>query len=356
MPKSEDLITQPTASIRFKRLRLGILILGVLVVCAFAALSAYDAWRAYRNALAATDREIGNVAKALAEQTAWSWQGIDLLLRDTARWYRNDSPKLPPERLDEVLANRTAGVRQVRLITIVDAQGIQRHRSRGSSPPNFDMSDRSYFIAQRDGTAAGLFISEPLITRSENRAGVILSRRLEDDKGEFAGVVTAIVDLADLEQFYGSVTLGKGSAVQLLRDTGTLLVRNPPAPEAIGRQFPELAAIPNPPASRLVSPIDGRRDFIAVAGVRDTPLVLTVTRDEAVAMHPWRDEATRLAIRTLVVTLLGLAAIAALWRQLRRIETGERALRDSEERYALAMEGANEGHWDWNLETDQLYR
>jgi hypothetical protein len=283
MPTSDDLIAQPTASIRFKRLRLGIVVLGLFVIFAFAASSAYDAWRAYRNSLAATDREIGNVAKALAEQTAWSWQGIDLLLRDTARWYQNDSGKFTPERLDEVLANRTAGVHQLRIITIVDAQGIQRHRSRGTSPPNLDVSDRAYFIAQRDGTAAGLFISEPLITRSENRIGIVLSRRLEGDNGEFAGVVTAIVDLADLEQFYASVTLGKGSAIQLLRDNGTLLVRNPPAPEAINRKFPELAAIPNAPASRLVSPIDGRRDFIAVAPVRDTPLVLAVTRDETVA-------------------------------------------------------------------------
>src|SRR6202049_1910509 len=131
MPTSDDLIAQPATSIRFKRLRLGIVVLGVLVILAFAASSAYDAWRAYRNSLAATDREIGNVAKALAEQTAWTWQGIDLLLRDTARWYRNDSPKLPPERLDEVLANRTAGVRQVRLITLVDAQGLQRRPLRG---------------------------------------------------------------------------------------------------------------------------------------------------------------------------------------------------------------------------------
>src|SRR5260370_9230110 len=72
-------------------------------------------------------------------------------------------------------------------------------------------------------------------------------------------------------------------------------------------------------------------------------------------MHSWRDEATRLAVRTIVVTLLGLIAIGALWRQLRRIESGERALRDSEERYALAMEGANEGHWDWDLATDRLF-
>src|ERR1700686_2249445 len=108
-----------TGSIRLQRLRLGVLVLGVLVLLAFAGSSAYDAWRSYQNALVASNREIDNVAKALAEQTSWTWQGIDLLLRDTARWYQNDSPKIAPERLDEVLANRTAGGRQGRLITIL---------------------------------------------------------------------------------------------------------------------------------------------------------------------------------------------------------------------------------------------
>jgi len=47
------------------------------------------------------------------------------------------------------------GVHQVRLVTIIDAQGFQRHRSRGSPPPDLNVSDRSYFIAQRDRTGEG---------------------------------------------------------------------------------------------------------------------------------------------------------------------------------------------------------
>ncbi|MDB6092352.1 MAG: sensor hybrid histidine kinase [Gammaproteobacteria bacterium] len=352
---SNESASRHTGAIRFKRLQLGVVALGILVILAFAGSSAYDAWRAYHHTQVATEREIGNVAQAFAEQTAWTWQAVDLLLRDTARWYGNDSRKIAPERLNDVLATRTAGVRQVRLITIVDAQGMQRHRSRGSSPPNLDVSDRSYFIAQRDGTATGLFMSEPLVSRSENRPGVILSRRLDDDQGKFAGVITAIVDLDDLKQFYGAVNLGMGSAIHLLRQDGTLLLRNPQAPAAVGQKFPALTVPPNAPQARVVSPIDGKRDFIAVARVRDTPLVLAVTREEAVALRPWRDEAARLAARTLIITLLGLLTIAALLHQLRRVQSSERALRESEERYALAMEGANEGHWDWDILTDRLF-
>ena len=355
MPSPDDASSPRDRTTRFRRLRLGAIVLGVLVILAFAGSSAYDAWRAYQNSLVATNRELNNVAKALGEQTAWTWQGIDLLLRDTARWYETNGRQLEPARVSQVLANRAAGVRQVRFLTIVDRQGRQLYRSGGSTPQLFDVSDRSYFIAQRDGTARGLFMSEPLVTRSENRAGVELSRRLDDAAGDFAGVVTAIVDFDDLEQFYGAVNLGAGSAIQLLRDDGTLLVRNPPTPRALGQKFPQLLAASGAQLRRLVNPIDGKRDFVALARVRDVPLELAVTRAEAVALQPWRDEAFRLALRTLVVTLLGAATIAGLSRQLRQVEAGERALRESEERYALAMEGANEGHWDWDLATDRLF-
>ncbi len=116
--------SSPTSgSLRFRQLRTRLTVAGILTLVVFCAATAYDSSRSYRYTLTATNRELINVANALAEQTASTLKTVDLLLQDTARWYRYDLSEIPPGQLDRVLANRTAGVRQVSLVTIVDAQG-----------------------------------------------------------------------------------------------------------------------------------------------------------------------------------------------------------------------------------------
>ncbi|HXI67878.1 MAG TPA: cache domain-containing protein, partial [Steroidobacteraceae bacterium] len=343
---------------RYATLRRRTIILGSLIIAGFVALGGYGIRRSYLHALATTKRELGNVATALAGQTAWNWQNISLLLSNTASWYLLDAPKIQPAQLDSALRARIPSVRGVRKVAIVDTTGIELFSSLPSSS-DLDVSDRSYFIAQRDRIVDGLYLSAPLLSRSVHREAIVVSRRLEQPGGAFAGIVTAVVDLEDLTQFYAGIDLGPGSAVELLRSDGTLLVRNPPAPVVTGQRFPGLVAATavadTTAATRIKSPIGNERDFIAAARVRDSPLVVAVTREEAVALRSWREEALRLAAGTLGAVLLGGFGIAALVGQLRRVESSERALRQSEERYALALEGANEGHWDWDVVPDRLY-
>jgi PAS domain S-box-containing protein len=336
---------------RPQRLRRWVVVLGVFVIVANAAAAAYDQWRSYRLTVGNTERELANAARILAAQTAGNLRTVDVLLRDVADTYRRPASTAENGDVNAGLAGRVEGLQQLVALTIADAEGAQRYRSTPfdtDNPPN--VAYRSYFAAQRDNPAVGLFVSEPFETQVKRRPVMVMSRRLTSPTGQFAGVVAGMVDLDRFQQFYREIKLGPRSSIIVVRDDGTLVVREPPAGELMGRRFPEL-----PPwfsqegATRGVSPMDGVRRFFAGAHVDGFPLVIAVAREEAAVLDPWRQEVFRVVVRTALLSALIGLAIVALLHQLRRADLGERALRESEERYALAMEGANEGHFDRNI-------
>src|SRR4051794_12225466 len=101
---------------RAARLRRWIVAVGVFVIAGFAGSSVYDSWRSYRDVTTATQRELGNLAKALAEQAEGSLQLVDLLLRESAASFESDRPT-PGTEVDAKLAARAAGLPQVSMVS-----------------------------------------------------------------------------------------------------------------------------------------------------------------------------------------------------------------------------------------------
>ena len=69
----------------------------------------------------------------------------------------------------------------------------------------------------------------------------------------------------------------------------------------------------------------------------------------------WHEQAFWVAVRTAILTLMMVILLLVVRRHVARVNAARAQLRESDQRYALAVAGSNEGLRDWNLVTDELF-
>ena len=330
---------------------------GAIVATIIAAATTYDSWRLHQQLMVANQRAVGSFARTLAASTALTLQSADELLRDAASWYENGGASEDPDVVNAALALRAVDALQFSELTIVDRDGRTTHSSRGDLQHDSTIAEAIYFHRLRNEPNAGLVIGESVVYAADRSPALLVSRALRARDGSFDGAVLALLSLRRLENTYAALELADGDSVTLSFTNGQVVTRQPTAmSSAAAMSLPSASALPNEPSIvRALDPADLREKIVAVARVDDEPLRLAVARDERLALLPWYDEMASASIRVGASLILVLLVTLGVLRQLRRIEIGEQALLESEERYAMAMEAANEGHIEWNLSADTVF-
>ncbi|MBC7918342.1 MAG: diguanylate cyclase [Rhodoferax sp.] len=254
----------------------------------------------------------------------------------------------------------------VRTMLITDDQGKVIASNR-AEVIGFDASKRPYFqMAKEGGRMEALYVSEPFKTT----LGVFslnMVKNWADDKGQFAGVISATLDPEYFDVLLRSVVYADDMQATLIHGQGRVLLTRPSNPTMEGAHL----AVPGTHFSNHTQ--SGRSESLSIGWVEVTgddrmiayrtvqpvalqmniPLVLAVSRQMAAVMAPWHYLALVCGLTYGLISVVILLSVYLLLRKqkalmdltrLRELEAREHA-----ERLDMAVGGADLGLWDVDL-------
>jgi len=188
------------------------------------------------DAMQDAERDAGNIATILAEQTGHSIEAIDRLLIEMQGRVVASGVATPAEfrarfggeDTHQFLRDSISRLTEADVISLVgtDGQIFANSRTFGSNRA-IDLSDRDYFRHAQRGGDAEVYVSMPLVNRYSGTRAIVFSRRLESASGAFLGVVIVNVRISYFRHVYETASALKDRSFLLLRRDGVLLVRYP---------------------------------------------------------------------------------------------------------------------------------
>ena len=185
-----------------------------------------------------------------------------------------------PQTIDSLLSSRGATFGSSFWITFLDPQGFAIASSRDIAVKGISYADRDYFQAQLT-PGDSLFVGAPTRGRISNSRLFFLSRRIENAKGEFLGVIVAPIDASRLAETFEKSRLSDDVTITLFHTNSHIVARAPLFEQTFNRDMRDsnvFRAFTNEPIGTIntVSPIDRLSRIASYRKLPNLPLIVTV--------------------------------------------------------------------------------
>ena len=329
-----------------------------LVLGACVLMVGLDGWRTWteRGVTIAEDTvETANLARSLAQHAHDIVQTADAALFTTRE--RVEADGLSPDRFGSLHAAMVATVANLPVIHglfVLDAQGERVVSSVPIGRPDTRYADRAYFRYHLAHADRGVHLDGPVRSKVDGSWIMVVSRRLDDADGRFAGIVVVTIADAFLQDYYRTFDVGRQGSISLLSTAGIVVARHAAGPDTTGADVSGGAGFHRAMAGaphgsfRYVSSIERIVRVGSYQRIDDYPLVVVVSHGFDELLAGWRAE----ALRHLMVCATLAAGLAALGRRLaRQIEVRQQA----ERRYRLLADNSSDAIVCAGLDGRRIY-
>lgn len=293
--------------------------------------------------LARAEASAQDHAGTLANRVEASVAKADVLLNFMAiEPGRTGTPAGHGGELAELVESTVTRHPELMAVMIVGADGHPTPLTRPLMPQQLDFSDRDYFRYHRDHAGTGMRVAAPVISRLTGKPVIPVTRRIDDARGRFAGIVFVGLATAHFEKEFEALHLGTKASFAVSDADGTILMRAPAVPGAIGYSIAQWDVFGTQVrgheagAGESVCPVDGVTRIHAFRRLHYYPLIVYAGISLEALEAEWRTALWQ-KLPLLLAVLAVLAGSALLvYRQLLAGARGRLRLKASLRRVELS--------------------
>lgn len=313
-------------------------------------------WQLRTDAIGAAVSETGNIASVLAVQLSRSLKSIDTVLLEIKQSVERPGIDSSAEfqaaidrrEFQESLTKYLGRLPQVFNIAIADREGQIVVSTAGWPATHFNVAARDYFWKARDRRDGQLTTSIPAKNRISGEQTIGFSRRLEDSKGGFVGIVFASVNTKYFEDIYGAIQSVHSLLFTLLDPDGIILFRHPDGADAAGKELSNKAiwldAVSKGDAGfRVFGQADGNIRYVSIRKVPEYPLIVDISVTEVTTLAIWRQRAAAIGLGSAIFLLLSVYLLRAITRQVRLLSNSEASLAQKSKQLDAALNNMSQG-------------
>ncbi|MBV9827964.1 MAG: hypothetical protein JO001_20215 [Alphaproteobacteria bacterium] len=230
-------------------------------------------------------------------------------------------------------------------ITFIGPDGQLKSTTLASDPTAIDLSDRDQYRMHLDPQFSGqTYIGHPIVGRVSHRQLIPVSRRIDGADGKFLGVLVFLIQPGSLTALHRHMDLSTRTVIVLTGLDDVVRARfAPDSPDGTTGIGLSLAGDPRPSTMKALEGfytrqgrVDGIPRIFAYRRVSGYPLVVTVGVDLDYALGQANKHAGQMVSQAALATIILIALMAYLVREIGLRTAHQIALAESEARLQVA--------------------
>ena len=313
-------------------------------------------WQSYQYDIRTTGQRSQVLAQLLHDHLKQTLDRVAMVLNVQASDFAPAllQPAAVPRNREQVAARMRRLIENLDIISgtyFFDAHGDLLYTSDPTAKAA-NIADRPFFRLLRDHPELGMVYSDALVARTTGRWSIVVARAVTDEQGRFAGVTTALLDLASKSSALQKLDMPAGSTLLIRRsDTNQLVFRDPFVAELMNQPLPY-----DNPIRRAVdsgqrqatldytASTDNIRRLSTFLVLQSYPFYVQAGFAVDEQLTQWRKEATwALAIAAVLLVLMGLG-FWRMWRNALQEERLAGEVRRANQRYVHLFENSPDAY------------